>query len=418
MTEQLLQFIWQFQYFNKNSLHTTEEETLQVIHPGTLNTNQGPDFLNAKIKIGKTTWAGSVELHIKTSGWDKHHHTADKNYKNVILHVVYEHDGMNPGIPTLELQTRISRVLLSRYENLTLSQSFIPCEKLVGIVPDITIATWKDRLIAERLMRKSEIVFDALQKNNQHWEESFWWMLAKNFGAKVNSGPFENIAKSIPLKILAKHKSNLQQLEALLLGQAGLLQKSFTDHYPVMLQKEYNFLKTKYSLQPPGEPVHFLRMRPGNFPTIRLAQLAALIQNSAHLFSKIIEEPSVNKVKALFTVNANDFWHYHYRLDDASAYKPKSIGAATIENIIINTVVPMLFAYGSFHQNQQLKDKAIKWITEIKAEKNNITKGFESIGFENQNAFDSQSLIECKTQYCDLRRCLNCAIGNAILKRA
>ena len=417
MTEQLFQFIWQLQYLNKDSLQTTTGEALQILHPGTLNTNQGPDFINARISIGTTTWAGSVELHLKTSDWHKHNHTSDKNYKNVILHVVYEHDDPASELPTLELQTRISHSLLKRYEELMLSQTFIPCEKMVHDVPSIVITNWKDRLIAERLERKSENIHKYLTKNNQHWEESFWWLLASNFGTKVNSEAFEAIAKSIPVSVLARHKNSLPQIEALLLGQAGLLNDTFTDPYAAMLQKEYRFLQTKYSLISPGIPVYFLRMRPGNFPTIRLAQLAALVQNSVHLFSKIIDEPSLARVKEWFAVNANDFWHYHYRLNDASVYKPKNIGASMIDNIIINTVAPILFTYGAVHQNQTLKDKAIQWLAETSPEQNRITKKLQIIGFENNHALDSQSLIEQKTHYCDLRKCLNCAVGNALLKR-
>lgn len=418
MTEQLFQFIWQFQYFNKDLLETTDGEAIQIIHPGTCNTNQGPDFISAKIKIGKTLWAGSVELHLKASDWDKHKHTSDENYKNVILHVVYENDKPHDNIPTLDLQTKISRSLLKRYAELMSSQAFIPCQNMISSVPKITVETWKDRLVAERLTRKSEIIFEYLNQNNQHWEESFWWLLAKNFGSKVNADAFEAIAKSIPINILAKHKNNIQQIESLLLGQAGLLNGNFSDAYPVMLQKEYQFLKRKYELNESKIPVHFLRMRPGNFPTIRLAQLAALIQNSVHLFSKIIDEESLQKVKTLFMADANDFWHYHYKPDDTSVYKAKTIGASTIENLIINTVVPVVFAYGSAHQNQKLKDRAVQWLSEIKAEKNSISKGFENLGIEKRNAFDSQSLIELKNQYCNFKKCLNCAIGNALLKRS
>lgn len=417
MTEQLLQFIWQFQYFNKDSLESTEREVLQIIHPGNFNTNQGPDFTNAKIKIGKTLWAGSVELHIKTSDWIKHQHTSDKNYKNVILHVVYEDDIHDNAIPTLELQTRISRSLLSRYGEFMSSQAFIPCEKIINTVPKITLEVWKDRLIAERLTRKSEIIFEYLNQNNQHWEESFWWLLAKNFGSKVNGEAFEAVAKSIPVNILGKHKNSLQQIECLLLGQAGFLNETFSDPYAVMLQKEYRFLKMKYKLNEINMPVHFLRMRPGNFPTVRLAQLAALIQNSVHLFSKIIEEESLADVKGFFKTDANDFWNYHYKLDDASIYKRKTIGASTIENIIINTVVPIVFVYGSTHQNQKLKDKAIQWLSETRSEKNNILKRFENIGIENKTAFDSQALLELKNQYCNFKKCLSCGIGNTLLKK-
>jgi hypothetical protein len=416
MTEQLFQFLWQFQYFNKDSLQTTAGEAVQIIHTGTLNTNQGPDFINAKIKIGNTIWAGTIELHLKTSHWNKHKHDIDHNYKNVILHVVYEHDDENNPIPTLELQTRISHSLMKRYEMLMSSKAFIPCEKMIDTVSAITVSAWKDRLIAERLTRKNEIIFTYLQENNHHWEKSFWWLLAKNVGSKVNGESFENIAKSISLNILAKHKNSIHQMEALLLGQAGLLNEIFTEAYPVMLQKEYHFLKTKYKLQPPKTSVYFLRMRPENFPTIRLAQLAALIHHSVHLFSKIVEEPDVNKIKNWFVVEPNDFWNNHYTFSGASAYKLKRIGASMIENILINTVIPTLFAYGNFHQNQLLKDRALNWLTQIKSEKNNITKGFETIGFENKNAFDSQSLIECKTQYCSLKNCLKCAIGNSLIR--
>ncbi|MFV0604944.1 MAG: DUF2851 family protein [Niabella sp.] len=418
MTEQLLQFIWQFQYFNKSTLQNCQQETVQVIHQGTKNIHQGPDFTDAKIKIGNTIWAGSVELHLKTSDWEKHKHNNDKNYKNVILHVVYNNDKSINQIPILELQDKISYSLINRYTAMMQVQHFIACEKIITEVREITITGWKHRLLAERLLRKSDLINNYQKKNKQHWEESFWWLLAKNFGTKVNSEAFEAVAQSIPINILAKHKNSLQQIEALLLGQAGLLNENFTDHYPVMLQKEYHFLKTKYQLQPTTMPVYFLRMRPGNFPTIRLAQLAALIQNSVHLFSKIIEEPALQVVKKWFLVDANDYWHYHYKLDDESVFKPKTIGTAMIHNIIINTAIPMLFAYGTISQNQQLKDKAIQWANELPAEKNAITNGFAKIGIPNKTALDSQAFIELKTQYCNYKKCLQCSIGNSLLKRS
>lgn len=418
MNEQLLQYIWQFQYFNRDSLSTVEGEPLQVVHPGTWNKDQGPDFLNAKLRLGNTLWVGNIELHLKTSDWEKHGHATDKNYSNVILHVVYVNDASINNIPVLALESRVSIGLLERYQNLMQSKVFIPCEKIVAAVPEITIAHWKDRLIAERLTRKSDQVTSYLNQTNNHWEESFWWLLAKNFGAKVNGAAFETLAKSIGISILAKHKSSLQQLEALLLGQAGLLEEAFSDPYPIMLQKEYIFLRKKHHLQTIQAPVHFLRMRPGNFPTLRLAQLAALIHRSAHLFSKILEETNFTALRALFKADANDFWHYHYRLTDESEYKPKSIGDSMIDNIIINTVVPMLFAYGSVHQDQEVKDRAILWLSKTSPEKNQVTKGFEHLGFGNQNSLDSQSLLELKSQYCNSKRCLQCAIGNALLKRS
>ena len=418
MTERLLQFIWQFQYFDKKVLTTIDSELIQVIFVGQYNINQGPDFSNAKIKIGNTTWAGTVELHIRTSDWKKHQHQNDKNYDNVILHVVWEDDGMKSDIPVLELKGRVSKILLQRYEDLMNANSFIPCEKSIHTVRDITWKSWKDRLLIERLLRKATIVETYLQQNNYHWEETFWWLLAKNFGIKVNAEAFESIAKSISINILAKHKSQIHQLEALLLGQAGLLEKKFTDEYPKLLQREYKFLKEKYKLKPIHQPVHFLRMRPGNFPSIRLAQLAMLITESNHLFSKIKDTSAVKDVIKWFDATANDYWHYHYRFDDESAFMKKNLGAAMIDNIIINTVAPVLFAYGTYHDENKYKEKALKWLGETTAEKNSITKGFQKLGIENQNAFDSQALIELRNEYCTKKRCLDCGVGNKILRES
>lgn len=420
MNERLLQFIWQFQYFDKHELTSRAGEPLQIIFPGTHNSNQGPDFLNAKIRVGKATWAGHIELHLAASGWKKHKHDTDKNYSNVILHVVWEDDTPQDGAlnihPVLELKGRISRILLQRYESLMTGAAFIPCEKMISHVRPITWQSWKDRLLAERMIRKGKAAEVFLQQNNYHWEETFWWMLARNFGMKVNADAFETMAQSIPVTVLAKHKTQIHQLEALLLGQAGLLEGAYEDEYPKLLQREYKFLKGKYSLAPIHHAVHFLRMRPGNFPTLRLAQLAALVQNSAHLFSKIKEAGSVKQLKALFNVTANDYWHYHYRFDKASSYKRKELGESMTDNIIINTVCPVIFAYGSYHSEERYKEKALQWLEQVAAEDNSITKGFAGLGIANKSAFDSQALIELKNEYCNKMRCLDCGVGNAILK--
>lgn len=417
MNEQLLQFIWQFQYFNKESLKTCTGEQIEIVSAGILNKNQGPDFADAKIRIGNTLWAGTVELHLCTSDWNKHGHTNDENYKNIILHVVFENDQPPTDLPVLELKDRIANSLLSRYQSLMLHQHFIPCEKMIGSVGELTINMWQTRLVTERLERKLAVINDYLLQTNQHWEECFWWLLAKNFGVKTNAQAFEAIAKSVSINILAKHKNQLIQLEALLMGQAGLLNLHSDDKYVHLLKKEYQFLKAKYHLKPIHFPVHFLRMRPGNFPTIRLAQLAALIAQSVHLFSKIVEAPSLAEVEKWFTAPPNDFWNYHYTLQDEAHFKTKTIGNDMVHNIIINTIVPMLFAYGTFHQNQNLKDKALAWLDQTTAEQNTIIKGFKALNFTVKSAWQSQSLIELKTQYCDQKKCLYCAIGNSILKQ-
>jgi hypothetical protein len=416
MNEKLFQYIWQFRHFNLSELTTVENEPLQIIHPGTLNTNQGPDFLNAKIKIGNTIWAGSIELHLRSSDWKNHKHSGDKNYNNVILHVVWQDNvDLQLPFPTLELQSKISKLLLAKYDELMNTNAFIACQNNIHKIEPFIWNAWKDRLLAERLEDKAQRIFEYIQINHNHWEETFWWLLARNFGIKVNSDAFEKIAQSLPINILAKHKNQIHQTEALLFGQAGLLETDFKEAYPSMLQKEYWFCKSKYQLTPIQIPLHFLRMRPSNFPTVRLAQLAMLIHNSSHLFGQIRDSNSLKDVKALLNVTANDHWHYHYTLDEASAFKEKNIGTQMINNILINTIVPVLFAYGQYHKEQQYKDKALQWMEEISAEKNEITKGFVSLNVENNNALDSQALIQLKNSYCNQKRCLECAVGNKLM---
>lgn len=422
MKEDLLQYIWKFQYYNRNELHCTNGEKLMIIFPGIHNNNQGPDFSQAKIKIGNTIWAGNLEVHINSSHWNLHEHTGDEHYKNVILHVVWHHDteikdASGNNLPTLELQSRISNIFLEKYRQLMNNTQFIPCENQVKGVSKIVIDNWIQRLSAERLIAKSAHILSIFEETNHHWEETFWWLISANFGLKINSHFFQKIARSLPLSVIARHKHHLIQVEALLMGQAGLLSGEPEDKYAAMLTKEFLFYKNKYKLKPIDGELFFLRMRPANFPTIRLAQLAKLIVESEHLFSMIKETESVNDVKKMFMVSANDYWHYHYIFGQKSGFKVKVLGKQMIENILINTVVPVLFAYGLYQNDIILKEKALKWLEEIAPEKNSITKGFEALGFENKNAADSQAFLHLKKEYCDNKRCLECAIGNAILKR-
>ena len=417
MNEKLLQYIWQFQCFNLNRLQSTDGEAILIIQPGTSNSNQGPDFKDAKIKIADTTWAGHVELHILSSDWQAHKHSSDENYKNVILHVVWQNNiDLQLPFPVLELHDKVPKVLLCRFDELMQATDFIPCQHTLQLVTPIIWDSWKQRMLVERLQDKSTLVQAYLQLNNNNWEETFWWLLAKNFGLKVNSATFEKIARSLPVNLLAKHKNQIHQLEALLFGQASLLTGNFNDDYMVMLQKEYHFLQKKYQLKQVKEPLFFLRMRPSNFPTVRLAQLAMLVHKSSHLFSKIKEAESIKTVKKLLDVTANDYWHYHYMPDEQSAYKEKNMGTQMIDNILINTIIPTLFTYGFLLNETVYKERALQWMEQVTAEKNSITKGFEAIGVANKNAFDSQALLQLKNNYCNKKRCLECAIGNKILR--
>lgn len=255
-----------------------------------------------------------------------------------------------------------------------------------------------------------------MEQTGYHWEETFWRLLARNFGIKVNADAFEALAQTIPVTILAKQRSSIHQLEGLLLGQADLLSGEAKDEYTKLLLREYLFLKEKYALKPITVPVHFLRMRPGNFPTVRLAQLAMLVHSSTHMFSKLLEETDLKNIKSMLQVTANDYWHYHYRPGQLSAYKPKNLGSSMADTIIINTIVPALFAYGLHHKQEAYKEKAVRWLQELAAERNAVTDNFVQLSIVNKSAYDSQALLELKHEYCDSRRCLQCAVGNALLK--
>lgn len=418
MNEHLLQFIWQHLYFNRDELSTIQLEPVQIISQGLLNTNQGPDFLHAKLLINNVTWAGTIELHLKTSDWQKHGHTNDEHYNNVILHVVYEHDETNTSsVPILELKNRISTSLLQHYRQLMEQNNFVACENQLQQVNEIVWDSWKERIVAERLQQKNDHIQMILQQTNRHWEEAFWQLLARNFGGPLNAEAFEAVAQSLPVTLLAKHKNQIHQLEALLLGQAGLLPGEFKEDYPILLQKEYKFLQQKQQLKPVHQPIHFLRMRPSNFPTIRLAQLAMLIHQSNHLFSKVMEAKSIDAIRQMFSVTANDYWHYHYMLDEPSAFRKKQLGKTMVDNLLINTVIPLLFVYADEQHNERSKEKAIHWLQQMPKEKNSITQQWERAGAKHQSAFDSQALLYLKKNYCAAKRCLQCAVGNNILKK-
>lgn len=431
MKEDLLQFIWKFQYFNHRSLRGVNGEKIAIIQPGIHNTDQGPDFLNARVRINDTLWAGNVEIHKYSKEWNRHHHHEDERYNNVILHVIWKYDQdikteSNAEVTALELYDRVPKMLLEKYEFLKNKDQdglFIPCEKHLHLVSTITREHWKHRLLAEKLILRSEHILQLLQHQEMHWEEIFWRLLAENFGMRVNRSFFYDIAASLPIKTLARHTHNIVQMEAMLFGQAGLLEGVFRDKYPRMLQKEYRYLAAKYHLIPVDGHIQFLRMRPANFPTIRLAQLAALICESRHLFSKVKDAQHTRELMQLLGGSPNDYWLYHYKFDDQvenekpGAYKEKELGRQMMENIIINTIAPIIFSFGQYHKEQIYKDKALEWLEQLPAETNRITKKYKALGFPMTSAFDSQAWIHLKNKYCNEKRCLHCAIGHQVLKK-
>ncbi len=418
MNERLLQFIWQHQYFNKNELRLSNGIPFQILRHGVYNSNQGPDFSNALIELEGTYWAGNIELHVKASDWTKHEHQDDENYKNVILHVVWKDDDAQPinSIPLFVLESRVSKLLLHQYESwMNNASAYFPCQAQLVRVDQKKSNNWLMWLSEERLKKKAAVITQLLAFNQLHWEATCWKLISKNFGARVNVDLFEAVAASIPVTLLARHKHQIHALEAMLFGQAGLLSAKFEEKYPQLLQKEYQFYRKKYGLQSVHLPVYFLRMRPANFPTVRFAQLAMLVHQSPSLFAFIRDCTGVKEVRKQFMVTANDYWHYHFRFDQLSDYQPKQVGAVMADNLIVNTVVPMLYAYGTINSQPEYVQKAIQWLAEIPGEKNRVTGNFQSAGFAVQNAMQSQGLLELKTFFCDVKGCLDCAIGKELL---
>lgn len=420
ISEDLLQFIWQYSLYNPAHLKTTNGESLTVQHPGRLNKNAGPDFDEAKIKIGNTLLVGNVELHLKASDWKKHQHQNNKAYQNIILHVVYEDDQfeISPSISTVSLKEHIPVYVLERYTSLIQAIQTIPCASQLQQVATIVKESWLNRMLAERWEEKLEDWKDELDNSHGDWSSLFYWRLAANFGFKINATPFQLVAKSIPLQILAKHKANLLQIEALIFGQAGFLQGALSDAYTLKLQQEYSYLKSKYSLQ--TIDVHlwkFLRLRPANFPTIRLAQFAALIHQSVSLFSQIITTTSLQEVRKLLQVSASSYWEQHYRLEDAPhKTKKKMLGESSIDNIIINTIAPLRFLFANNQGQLTQQEAALQLLTELPAEHNHIISNWSSNGWQAHHAADTQALIQLYNQYCSQKKCLKCSIGLSILK--
>jgi len=424
MTEEFLHHIWKFRLFNQLNLQSTAGETIEIVKVGNPNFDAGPDFFNAKLKIGNTLWAGNVEIHINASDWKKHLHQHDKAYDNIILHVVYNADELvyrtsGEKIPTIALREKIEKNIFQNYLNLKSNNDWVPCEKQINSVPELIINNTLDRLLLERLERKSTSITASLKINNNNWEETFYQHLARNFGFKTNSEPFELLAKSLPSIFLAKHKSSLLQIEALLFGQAGLLDEHFEDKYLLALQNEYVFLKKKLKLHSIDAHLwKFLRLRPVNFPTIRIAQFSNLIFNSTHLFSKIIETEKYDDLKKLLNVEVSPYWQNHYVFDKSSTFKTKHLGEDSVNNIVINTIVPFLFVYGKHKDEVQYVERGLKFLEQTSGENNSIINKWEALKLPVKTAYSTQALLQLKNEYCNHKKCLSCNIGNYLLKNS
>lgn len=432
MTEAFLHYVWQHQLFalheqpvRDRGLTTVDGQPVVVLHAGELNHDAGPDFFNARIRIGEVEWAGNVEVHIHTSDWNVHRHQKNAAYNNVILHVVYEHDadialqnGTMP--PTLELKRYLHPSLVANYEVLTAPgvPNAVPCGDRVGEVPSLIRNSTLERLAVERIETKAETVRRLLQESHGGWEQTCYWLMAHYFGGKVNALPFELLAKATDQRLLARWRDNPRRLEALLMGQAGLLDGYFEDDYPRALQADYEALRAGAYLNPIGGYLwRFHCLRPSSFPTIRISQFADLAAQSKNLFATLLDITDVHEMEALFNRRASTYWDNHYRFDQVAARASvKHMGKMQADVLVINAWIPLLFVYGAEHGQQRYKDQALQLLSQLPAEGNAVVRRWEVLGIKPANAAESQALLQLYSNYCSPRRCLECRIGHYILK--
>lgn len=421
MKEDFLHYLWKFKKFDTLNLKTFNGEEITIINVGQYLELAGPDFFNAQIVIGNQKWAGNVEIHLKSSDWYVHHHERDEAYENVILHVVWEHDteifrSNNSEIPVLELKNYVDSTTITNYQSLMSPKSWIFCEKQIKEIDEFVFKNWQERLFFERLERKSKPIYDLLKGTNNDWEAVLFCLLAKNFGLNTNGEIFLKIAQSIPFSIIRKESFEVENLEALLLGNAGLLDADKEDNYFKDLKFRYFYLLHKYQIERKlVEPVQFFKHRPDNFPTIRLSQLANLYHSQQNLFSIISTSNSVKSIYETFEISTSNYWENHYQFDKESPKKKKKLSKSFVDLVIINTIIPLQFAYAK-SQGKEISEALIQLINEVAPEKNAIMDKFSSFGIKSKNAFETQSLLQLKNEYCNKSRCLDCAIGMELLK--
>jgi hypothetical protein len=419
--EHLLHYVWKYKLCAPPGLVTTQGLPVAVIDPGIQNTDAGPDFFNAKIRIGETMWVGNVEIHSKASDWFAHNHHKDKAYDSVILHLAgivdTEIDRTN-GEAIPQAQLTIPDTVRRNINWLIHRDIPVPCLYSIKNIEQIHISAWIDALLSERLERKTKDILRLMEQYNDDWNEVFYIILTRCFGFGINNDAFERLAKSLPLHFIYKQRSSCSQIEAMLFGQAGMLEETETCHYYRLLQQEYKFLQYKYDLKPLDAAVFkSLRIRPVNFPHIKLAQLAAVWHRYNTLFSAILEEEDLQQLKKLFRIQPSAYWDTHYHFKYASPVKEKVLGDGALTIILINVVIPMLFAYGQKNKQDEYCERALRFLENIPPEKNRIVSMYCQAGIQIHNAGDSQALIQLKKEYCEKKKCLYCRIGFNLLKR-
>ncbi len=425
MSEDFLQYLWKHKKFELSNLKTTNQQEIVLQFVGVHNTkNSGPDFFNAQMSIENQKWAGNVEIHYKTSDWYVHNHENDRSYDNVILHVVWEDDTEvfrrdNTKIPTLQLKDYVQKNILVHYYTLfeKSNRNWIACEKQLPEVTDFVMSNWQERLYIERLEQKSILILELLKNSANDWEAVLFKLLAKNFGLKINGESFLSLANSLDFSIIQKCSTDLGTLEALLFGQANLLSIKHETEYSKNLRKEYEFLRNKFKINNKGViPFQFFRLRPPNFPTIRLAQLAKLYFSHQQLFNSVIKTQHIKGFYQLFQVDTSDFWKNHYTFEKKSALRKKNMTQSFIDLLLINTIIPIKFIYAR-SQGKNPEEEVFELISQLSSEKNSIIQNFKALEVPVENAMHSQALIQLKNSYCNQKACLKCAIGNYLLNQ-
>lgn len=423
MNEDFLYYVWQYKLFSKTKLFTSDSQEIHIKKTGNHNKNEGPDFLNCQIEIDDQLWVGNIEMHMKSSDWYLHKHEEDVNFDSVILHVVWEHDSdifmrNNKPLPTIELKNYVNQTILENYNSLIYhKQNWISCENQIENVGSFIIKNWLERLYFNRLEQKSIFIKSLLEKTNNDFEAVLFQLLAKNFGLKVNGDAFLLLSKSIDFGVVRKVRFDENQLTALFFGQAGFLEEELSGNYHQKLKIEYHYLKHKYKLSAISKSnFQFFRMRPHNFPTIRIAQLASLYANHQNLFSNLMNLNIKEEFYQVFSLKINEFWQTHYTFETISKKSPKKLSKSFIDLILINTIIPLKFVYLKSRGEVDEQD-LLSLIRQIPSEKNSIITKFLKLKINANNAMESQSLLELKNNYCTKKRCLQCAIGNSLLRK-
>lgn len=419
--EQLLHYVWKHKIFPLKELKTTTGQQVEVIDTGLANTDAGPDFFNAKLKLDGVLWIGNIEIHERSSDWFKHGHHADAGYNSVILHIASEIDmeiSRSNGERIPQIQLICPEAVRTNYKELLETASYPPCYRIIPSLSPFTAHSWMSALQMERFEQKATLLNERLKRCQGNWEDAFFITLARNFGFGLNGDAFETWAHRLPFRAVDKHRNDLFQIEAIFFGQAGILEDSDGDGYYLRLKKEYTYLQHKFGLIPMDASLwRFLRLRPANFPHIRIAQLACLYHRAYGLLSRIMETETLQGVRDILKGGTSEYWLTHYTFGGSSPSRPKTLSNTSLDLLIINTVVTFLYAYGLHKGNRVLCARAGSFLEELKAENNYITRMWEQCGMKTSNAADSQALIQLKKEYCDKKKCLYCRIGYEYLKR-